>query len=568
VPSPDEKQPKDELAEVERAPSVLQGRTPEAMRAEREARESRERREAALAKDAASARSAARRRGAIAAVAVMAVVGLGGFGLRARARAAEVQERVRASARPFVAEGFALDEPGIFDHCGRAAGTIAGGTCALAFAADPGAELVVAHGSAAERQVGPLLLCPCADEPVSVEAGGKPVGLLRVDAKAIGGPIGAAFLPTKAARVAGGGEVCAEESLQAWVAAGKYPRPKPGTRADWEAAAPGLVASGLAPLASLPADAPLAVVDGRDGACFVARTLPGVELSLAVGGTRRATGTGVVSWCTPKGATAIVERSGAGPLLVGALAARRVGGTLGLVRLLARAGLGDVAPWVAAEDRPALASEALRAVLAVDVRAVGQGPVDMGASERIAVFGTDGPSPYVADSSSTAFFLCSPELAPGVRQAWCVQNAPQTWHPASADAAGGAAVAALPSWMAAWSSVKDGEIVRHELAMLDLALRLATEGFEPAVIEGVTELDPQGVEILGRSGEDAVVAVGLWPAPPYVAPYTDDAPWTLSDAPRVVALEGGKRVRLRSATAPTVPSGARRTVVFRRSTKR
>lgn len=564
---PERNETKDELAEVERALSVLQGRTPEAMRAEREAREARERREAAIAREVAAARAAARRRGAVAAVLVAVLALLVGVAYRVRAQAAEVQAGVRAAAAPFLAEGFVLDEPGLFDRCARVEGLVPAGTCALALSAELGAELIVTHGSATDKQVGPLLVCPCADEPISVEAGGAAVGLLRVEAKAIGGAVGAAFLSAKP-RVAPGGEACAEESVQAWIAAGKYPRPKAGSRAEWDVAAPGLLAAGLVPIASLPEDAPLAVVEGKDGACFVARTSPGAKLVLEVGGARRAIGDGTVAWCTLKGSTAIVQRSGPGALVVGALSARRVGGTLGLVRLLARAGAGDVAPWVPVEDRPWLAAEALRAVLAVDVRVVPQGPVEMSGQERIAVFGAEATSPYVADSSSTALFHCSPELAPGVRHAWCTQSAPQTWHPATADAAGGAAVAALPSWMAAWRSVKDGDIVRHELAMLDLALRLSAEGFEPSVIEGVTELEPQGVEILGRSGEDAVVAVGLWPAPPYVVPYTDDAPWTLADAPRVVPLEGGERVRLRGAVAPSVPVTLRRTVVFRRSASR
>jgi hypothetical protein len=69
--------------------------------------------------------------------------------------------------------------------------------------------------------------------------------------------------------------------------------------------------------------------------------------------------------------------------------------------------------------------------------------------------------------------------------------------------------------------------------------------------------------VVGRAGEDAVVAVGLVPARPWVLPYTDRIPWDLGDAPRVVKVSPGDTVKLTASPIPALPLSARRTVVFR-----
>jgi hypothetical protein len=84
------------------------------------------------------------------------------------------------------------------------------------------------------------------------------------------------------------------------------------------------------------------------------------------------------------------------------------------------------------------------------------------------------------------------------------------------------------------------------------------------VLEGVTEL-ADGVRVTGRAGEDAVVAVGIVPKPPWVFPYTDAVPWDLGDAPRVVELRPGATVKLISSPPPNAPLDKRRTIVFRRA---
>ena len=102
--------------------------------------------------------------------------------------------------------------------------------------------------------------------------------------------------------------------------------------------------------------------------------------------------------------------------------------------------------------------------------------------------------------------------------------------------------------------------------LLALARRLVREGFEPTVLEGVTELR-DGVRVVGRAGEDAVVAIGLGPKPPWVFPYTDGVPWDLGDAPRVVAAAAGAAVKLTSSPPPDAPLEKRRTVVFRHAAR-
>jgi hypothetical protein len=86
------------------------------------------------------------------------------------------------------------------------------------------------------------------------------------------------------------------------------------------------------------------------------------------------------------------------------------------------------------------------------------------------------------------------------------------------------------------------------------------------VLEGVTELD-EGVRVVGRAGEDEVVAVGLGPKPPWVFPYTDGIPWDLGDPPRVVELQPGLAVKLASSPRQSAPIEKRRTVVFRRTAR-
>lgn len=115
--------------------------------------------------------------------------------------------------------------------------------------------------------------------------------------------------------------------------------------------------------------------------------------------------------------------------------------------------------------------------------------------------------------------------------------------------------------------------------LVSLARWLRREGFEPTTIAAMTELD-QGVEVLGRANEDAMVAVTLAKAPPWIVTYTDGPEWSLegvrggaggaygpsgSGEPRIVPIKPLQRVTLRATNPKTLPpKDKRHTVVFRR----
>jgi hypothetical protein len=101
--------------------------------------------------------------------------------------------------------------------------------------------------------------------------------------------------------------------------------------------------------------------------------------------------------------------------------------------------------------------------------------------------------------------------------------------------------------------------------LVTMARRLARAGFQPTDLEGVTEL-ADGVRVTGRAGEDAIVAVGMAPRPPWVFPYGNGVPWDLGDAPPIISLEPGASVKLATSPRSSADVETRRTVVFRRTT--
>lgn len=70
--------------------------------------------------------------------------------------------------------------------------------------------------------------------------------------------------------------------------------------------------------------------------------------------------------------------------------------------------------------------------------------------------------------------------------------------------------------------------------------------------------------MLGRTGEDAIVAVGVAPVEPFVYPLSDGPPWTLDDAPHIVPVKPLEKVTLHAMVKVLPPKAARRTVIFRR----
>jgi hypothetical protein len=147
----------------------------------------------------------------------------------------------------------------------------------------------------------------------------------------------------------------------------------------------------------------------------------------------------------------------------------------------------------------------------------------------------------------------------------CAVAAPVSWW-RKTDAPAAFAQAPLPFWLSLLDSHHEPDAIARIPELLALARRLLHAGFEPTVLEGVTELN-EGVRVVGRAGEDQVVAVGLGPKPPWVFPYTDGLAWDLGDPPRIVALQPGLAVKLASSPPPNAPLEKRRTIVFRHAAR-
>lgn len=558
------------LGEVERALSVLQGRDPRAVRAEREAREASARRTHEIQSVAAVARRRAQLMLVVYAAAAGAVLAVGGvvWGLHARAVAAEAA--LAPAIAPFVELGFAPVPSGFFSTSQRVDLDAGEGTCVLAVGSPDAGALHLDHPGGTDTAAGSILRCGCAPEHVTARvdpAANKvsAVALLRVDARTIGGRFGAAFMEPRAALIAPGGEACAAEHLEAFVADARFPKSPPSE--SWRATPAGkaLTARGFGAIARVPADRPLAVLEPATDKCFVA-TGGGATVALHLAGAVVAEGANV-AWCAAKVGVVLVERTGAGTIDVASAPSARLGGLIGLRDALAAASI-DAVVWAPPADHAALAVQSLRASLVPEVSAAADGSILKSASAdaRVVSLSAGGDKTFEPDSTSDAFFLCAPPLGAATRQTVCVQTAAQAWHPPPPDVPAGAAFGPLPVWLAAWSKSRDPDVVRHQLSMIGLARRLSSLGYEPTIIEGVTEEDG-GVSVVGRSGEDAIVAVGVWPAPPWMDPYGDPA-WDVDGEPRVVPLAGGQRVRLWAHTRTAAPVGARRTVVFRHALPR
>jgi hypothetical protein len=61
-----------------------------------------------------------------------------------------------------------------------------------------------------------------------------------------------------------------------------------------------------------------------------------------------------------------------------------------------------------------------------------------------------------------------------------------------------------------------------------------------------------------------MIAVGLWPVPPFIHPYSDGPTWTLDAEPHVMHIAAGERVSLPVRGAAAIAPEKRRTVVFRK----
>jgi hypothetical protein len=561
----------DDLAEVERALSVLQGRHPEHERARREDEEARTRRAAALDKaarvESTQARSRTLRVAAIAVpvVALLAFVAL--LGRREMGRRAALEK----VADPYRAFGFATVETSAPSATGSLEANVEPG-CLLAVSTD-GAPIKVTRTAGITEAAGPILFCTCANERValssSVSSGGGLV-LMRADAAALGGSRAFSFARFKMGATIRSDEACSDAALDAWIDAKRHP-PAPA-EGPWMAAWPSkaaLVSAGFKLTASGAEKWPFVVVDVPKESCLLATSsVPTDHLSVRLkGGVMPiADAVGTIARCAQAEGTMLVSREGKGELVVMVAPAAGIGGLQGLRELAKANGVVIGTSNVPAADRAWDAKQVLLASQIPDgnitTAAAPDVPVDTEA--RVAALSFETPSALMPETPPDHYSYCDPPLDASMREATCVFSSSQKWRTeAGAEAVAGIARAKLPFWLFAMQTTNDPMALKGITQLFKLARRLSREGFSPTTLEALTEL-PTGVEVLGRTGEDAIVAVGVAPSEPFVYALSDGAPWTLDDAPRIVPVKPLEKVTLTSQLKNLPPKASRRTVIFRR----
>ncbi len=564
-----------DLEEVERALSVLGGRHPDQVRAERLASEAAAKRRREHEKELETLRRRAWKRRVIAVVALALVSSVVFVVWKIFSARSEADRSAIPLVSRYVALGFDMLPRAMLAAQDRASVSTIAGDC-YAFVATNGAALQIerATENVNATDASEVLACTCASETITVSASQKKsvVRALHIAGSSLGGSRAAAFrFGDHAPKILGGDDACADDMLASFARArSKEEIPKRNVDGAWLASHPSLASIGFTTLVSAPSDRPFAFAPPRAASCFLAVGDEGDALTLwALDATafqkpiERAKN--AIAWCAEKESTFALEHDGKSAVTVVAAPAARVGGMLGL-REIARAENLAIQTWTREDERSALAIDTLRASVVPDPTSAGCESIDPARTKtaRVLLFASDGPTFSTTDLD----VRCAPSL--GAPESLCVQARALAWRappPKSASEAGTCAVAygPLPYWMSAVSEIRDAsaELLDEELALIAFARKLTARGFVPGILEGITEKS-DSVEILGRSGDDAIVAVGLWPLAPFVHPYTDGAAWTLDTEPRVIAVKGGERVTLHVPNG-NVPIDKRRTVVFRHS---
>lgn len=572
---PRSKEGGEDLEEVERALSVLKGRHPEHERARREDEAVRAKRAAEQdARSRAEAKENLRKRALYGGAGGLVVLAMLGGGLAFRR---EVSRRgaIEQATDPYRAMGFVLvesssrGEPSKVETKGEAG-------CWLAVPSQ-GAEAVALELTANETKVtgtGPLMACTCESGRIAVQGAvpeGGSLALLRIDAAAVGGSRAAAFLPFKPAAVGATDEPCAEATLDAWIDAKRAPKLAPDSAFLGAPERAPLVRAGFTSLVVVKEGVPFGVLDVPGQSCaLVVPAKPGAQLALRGRGGAPvvASSAGPIALCTQNDLPVTLLRTApAGEVHVLTAPAAKIGGLPGVREAARLAGIAIATESVAASDRAWSAKQVLLAAnVPEQLVSIASAP-DIAAEPeaRIVALSFATPGALTAESPDGVFSYCEPPLDGKTLESLCTFSGPQTWHIGSKDATAGLARAKLPFWLFALQTVSDPVALKVETQMIGLARQLRLEGFEPTTLEALTETD-KGADVLGRSNEDAVVAVALAPAPPFVFPLTDGPAWALGEAPRVVAVKPMEKVTLTSVVKglPSATKGQRRTVVFRR----
>jgi hypothetical protein len=564
------------LGEVERAISILDGRHPDHARLQRETLEASKKKRAALDVESRKDRRRVFRRALVNIITVVAV-GTGGWFVYTTYKQRTMLESILDKpAAPFATMGFVAFPAAHWGRQDNVEASVDTPSCIIAIGASTAGEAVldVRRDGETIRAKGSVGWCTCGPERVRAEVtsgveGQRSVRLLHMDAHAFGGTYVFAFAKARPITLLEG--PCADEHLDGWLTEKHYPAA--AMSATWLDETPlrkKLRAAGFRPLAIAGANLPFVVAEPSPQSCVLAiPSDPEDVLSLRVdGGTRVLTKVkGPLAWCDAHASANTVWREGRGELAVISVPARRIGGVLGLREVAARAGLGNLTVWLKNEDLGWDAAEAARASgisepIVVDYFAAKHEAVKD--ARVVSVSATEGAVVAPDTGLDLVFETCSPPLRHGL-QMFCVQASPQRWRATTTKGSAGGAEAAIPFWMSMLAKAHEPDAVRTEAELFAFARRVATEGFGPTVLEAVIE-QPGGAEVLGRAGEDAIIAVGIEAQPPFAFTYSDGPAWALGGEPRIVDLAAGKHVVLLPTPTPSAPKEARRTIVFRRAT--
>lgn len=564
----------DDLAEVERALSVLQGRHPEHERTRREDQEARARRVAQLDTvariETTKTRSRYLRLGAIA----VPVVALLGFVGTLATREMRRRERVEKVGAPFRALGFAPVDTSAPASAGSLDVTVEPGCFVALATGDAPIRVTRGAGAAEAPAASPLLFCTCASERIGLAAdvaAGGGVLLMRADAAMLGGTRAFAFAPFKPASTVRADDACSDASLDAWIDAKRYPAA--AASGPWLDSWPpraALASAGFRTIVAGSPTMPFVVVDVPKESCILAMSsVSGDKLGLRMkGGVMAFTDVaGTLARCAQADGTVLVSREGKGELVVMVAPAASIGGMLGLREIVRESGIVIAGANVPATDHAWDAKQVLLASLIPEgtINTATAPDVAADPEARVVVLSFETPNALAPETPENTYSYCDPPLDAKMREATCVFSGAQRWRTeAGSEAIGGMARSKLPFWLYAMHTTSDPNALKGMTQLFALARRLGRESFTPTTLEALTEL-PNGVEVLGRKGEDALVVVGVAPSEPFVYPLTDGPAWSLDGAPRIVPARALEKVLL---TAPQLknlpPKASRRTVVFRR----
>ena len=550
------------LEEVEHALSALAGRHPEHVRLEREDQARADRRRRELARAVALEKKKRRIRLAKQLVA-LAAIGAAGYLIRAHVlelRAARTL--VDAQAHVYASVGFAAF-PDDWSTALRAQGEIGPATCVVAVAGDAHGpvDLEVDRDGVTTKGHGSIGFCSCAAETVTARTGEGAVRILRRRANDFGGPLGFTLRAVSPDVLID--SPCAEEQLDAYFKTQASDVSAPDAL---EGTAAVFTPIGYRPVAAEVGGAPFAIVSAPEKTCSIAFSSEPISLRLA-GGARPVQNTNdAIGFCTKKGGTFSVWRTGATPIQIATADATKSGGIYGMREIAAKAGT-KLSTWILPDDLPWDAANALRASGLTDVEELdpeAAGKMPNAATHFFSLSTVEGATVAPDTSQDMIFFTCAPPIDKA-EQTICAEAAASRLRASTPRGSWGAASSLLPFWMAGYTQAHDPAAVPSELALLALARALIHRNFEPTILGSIKELE-SGVEVLGRAGEDSIVAVGAAPQAPWLVTYTDGAAWSIGGEPRVIPLSPGARITLKPSPGSAAFHGgleSRRTIVFR-----